>query len=81
MLLRQSGDVGLKRLLDRRGGLPLRVVSHQCDSQPLFEGDNKLWRGCTVRTISGPETTAEKLFGVVIERQGHFKFASYQNQY
>jgi hypothetical protein len=27
------------------------------------------------------DTVRERLFGVVIERHGHFKFASYQNQY
>lgn len=27
------------------------------------------------------DTLSERLFGVVIERYGRFKFASYQNQY
>ena len=78
----RMGDVGLKRLVERRGGSPLRIVSRQCDPEPLIEGDNRLWRRCEVRTVGASgDTLSERLFGVVIERAGHFKFASYQNQY
>lgn len=80
--LRASGDPGLNRLLARRGGSPLRIVGHQCDPQPLVEGENKLWRQCSVKTVGASrDTLTEQLFGVVVERGGRFKFASYQNQY
>jgi hypothetical protein len=78
MLLRQPSDVGLTRLLKRRGGEPLGITSHACDPQPLVEGENKLWRRCTVQTATGG---TERLFGMVVERRGQFKFLSYQNQY
>lgn len=80
--LRVSGQVGLERLLKRRGGSPLRIIGHQCDAAPLLEGENKLWRHCVVQTVGAArDTLSERLFGVIVERQGHFKFASYQNQY
>jgi hypothetical protein len=81
MLLRQSGDAGLSRLVQRRGGAPLRITGRHCDPEPLVEGDNRLWRRCYVTTVAGSGTKSEKLFGVVIERHGRFKFVSYQNQY
>ncbi|HET9425313.1 MAG TPA: hypothetical protein VFO55_08085 [Gemmatimonadaceae bacterium] len=78
----RGGDTGLRRLLERRGGERLELVGWQCDPEPAVEGENRLWRRCSVRTI-GPsgDTLRERLFGVVVERHGHFKFASYQNQY
>lgn len=78
----RAGDAGMRRLLQRRGGDRLRIVGHHCGSDPLVEGENSLWRRCTVTTVSGgADTLHERLFGVVVERKGHFKFASYQNQY
>lgn len=78
----RMGDVGLKRLIDRRGGSALRLVGHQCDPLPLIEGANRLWRGCSVLTRGATgDTVTERLFGVIVERAGQFKFASYQNQY
>ena len=77
----RHGDVGLTRLLQRRGGQPLRVVGHRCDPEPVVEGENQLWRHCVVQTNDAGTIVTERLFGVVIQRHGHFKFASYQNQY
>lgn len=80
--LRASGDVGLHRLLARRGGAPLGITGYSCDSRPELEGENRIWKRCAVRSVRAPaDTMAERLFGVVIERGGRFKFASYQNQY
>lgn len=82
MQLRVRGDVGLHRLLARRGGSPLAIVGHGCDPRPELEGENRIWKHCAVRTVRAPADTAtERLFGVVLERGGQFKFASYQNQY
>lgn len=79
--LRAQGDPGLTRLLQRRGGTPIRILDHRCDPEPAIEGENRLWKRCEVRTASEGERQWERLFGVIIERRGHFKFASYQNQY
>jgi hypothetical protein len=81
--LRSSGASGMARLLQRRGGRPLRIVGRRCDSPPLVEGENRLWRRCqlSIVGVTGRDTVRERLFGVVIERHGRFKFASYQNQY
>lgn len=78
----RAGDTGLRRLLERRGGTHLGIAGHQCDAEPVVEGDNRLWRHCVVKTLrQSGDTLRERMFGVVIERHGHFKFASYQNQY
>jgi hypothetical protein len=81
MLLRQSSDEGLARLVQRRGGTPLRIIGHSCDPNPVVEGENKFWRKCVVQTLDAGTNVTERLFGAVIERRGHFKFLSYQNQY
>lgn len=78
----RNGDTGLARLLERRGGSPLRIAGRARDPEPLREGENLLWRNCRVRTIGArADTLTERLFGVVVERAGHFKFASWPNQY
>src|SRR5262249_8012431 len=81
MLLRQPSDAGLKRLLARRGGSPLRIAGHRCAPEPRSEGENKFWQQCVVSVVAGTDTATERLFGAVVERQGRFKFTSYQNQY
>lgn len=81
--LRAAGAGGRTRLMSRRGGMTLRIVSRQCDAAPAIEGENKLWRHCIVVTTDseGRDSVRERLFGVVIERHRRFKFASYENQY
>jgi len=80
LLLRAEHDKGLTRLLRRLGGQPVRYFGHRCDSEPLREGENKLWRGCWVRVgVGGEEPRERRLFGVIVERDGHFKFVSYRS--
>ena len=80
MLLRQSSDVGLARLVKRRGGSPLRILGYSCDPDRPKEGENTL-RRCMVQTNDAGTTVTERLFGIVVQRHGRFKFLSYQNQY
>ena len=83
MLAKANTETGLTRLLARRGGQKLGVVGYACDPKPTREGENTIWWGCVLRTAStsGIETTRQRLFGSIIERNGRFKFLSYKNQF
>jgi hypothetical protein len=81
LLLTGPSDKGLKRLVERRGGTAFRLVGHSCQAPPVTEGDNRVWRGCIVERARSPgNTTRERLFGPIIERDGQFKFYSYGNE-
>lgn len=76
-----SGN-GLRRLLERHGGRPLRVETLRCPASPEVQGNNRLHVGCTVRFVSGADAAREgQLFGTIIERHGQFKFVSFANMY
>jgi hypothetical protein len=82
LLLRAEHDKGLTRLVRRLGGQTIEYLGHRCDPEPLREGENRLWRGCRVRVKVGAEAPHDRLlFGVVVERDGHFKFASYRTEF
>jgi hypothetical protein len=72
---------GLSKLLARRGGQPMTYVSHKCDPKIAHEGKNTRYAGClvTVREGSAPPVT-RLYFGSIIERDGQFKFLSYNNR-
>lgn len=81
LLLAAAGDKGIRRLVERRAGQPFRVIGHDCPREPEVEGDNRIWRGCTVRRLRAfGDTVSERLFGPIIERGGRFKFYSYGNE-
>lgn len=82
MLLRASGDKGLRRLLDRRGGRPLFAAGIVCPDTAVAEGENRYWRRCELLVVRAPGDTArERLFGAIVERRGQFKLLSFENQY
>jgi len=73
---------GFKRLMSRRGGVQYQYESHTCRSEPEREGENVLWSDCTVRLLSPErETTTQRWFGSIIERNGTFKLVSLSNQF
>jgi hypothetical protein len=80
-LTMEESEMGIGRLRARRGGRPLGFAGHACDPEPRVQGANRLWRGCraTARDPEGGGTTETRLFGAILERGGHFKFLSYQN--
>ncbi len=78
--LQQGSDKGLRRALESRSGRPLDYVGYRCDSIPSHEGSNVVWGPCSVRYRSGGRTREERLFGLIIEREGRFKFVSYANK-
>jgi hypothetical protein len=80
MGLQRSTAQGAPRLLERARGY--RYLGHACDPQPEREGENRLWRHCRVRVEREPgDTTRMMLFGVIVERDERFKFASYETDF
>jgi hypothetical protein len=80
--LQMGGRPALHRLLDRLGGRRLAYVGHACDAEPAVEGANRLWRACRVAHVRAPgDTVRARLFGVVVERGGRFKFANFASDY
>jgi hypothetical protein len=77
----RAGDSGLRRLLERRGGNSLTIASHRCE-ESHESSSYTLWRNCMVGVVNAPgDTVTERLFGVIVEHRGQFKFASFANQY
>lgn len=80
--IRNPSSSGLTRLLRRIAGTRLDYVSHSCDRSPERQGANVIWADCTVRFADrNLDTTRQRLFGSIIERDGRFKFVSYSNEF
>jgi hypothetical protein len=79
-MLQTGSDKGLGRALESRGGRPLPLRSYRCDSIPSREGANTVWGPCAVRYRRAGKPVEERLFGLIIERGGTFKFVSYTNR-
>jgi hypothetical protein len=78
--LQGESNRGASRLLAERAGQSLAYVGHTC-AQPRIEGENRLYPYCGVRRVSAAgDTLTERLFGLIIERGGSYKFVSYANQ-
>ncbi|MBX9928565.1 MAG: hypothetical protein K2X99_06580 [Gemmatimonadaceae bacterium] len=73
---------GLRRLVERRGGLPLAPLALRCGARAEAQGENRLYTDCVITRL-GPrgDTLRELLFGSIIERGGRFKVVSYANQF
>ncbi len=81
-MLQNPSSQGLKQLLRQAVNPSLTYVAHQCDANVVSEGRVRRHTGCLVATRDGSGTVStRRLFGSVIERDGHFKFLSYTNQY
>ena len=82
LLLGTEHDKGLTRLLRRLGGEELGYLGQRCDTRPLREGRNRIWRGCVSRVrLETGDTLEARLFGAIVERDGQFKFASYATDF
>jgi hypothetical protein len=82
LLLRQAGDKGLRRILERRAGQPLKTAGVVCPDSGFTEGANHYWRRCDLLVSPAHgDTVRERLFGVIVERHGRYKVMSYENQY
>ena len=78
--LQTGSDKGLQRALEAGGGRTLRLASYRCDPAPSREGENLVWGPCVVRYRMDGRVREARLFGLILERQGRFKFVSYGNK-
>lgn len=82
--MRLSGQSrsGLTRVLQRRGGRDLGFAGYSCNRKPEIQGENRLWTGCILTLVDAPgDTTRQRLFGTILERNRRFKFVSLVNQF
>jgi hypothetical protein len=80
--IRNPSSSGLTRFLRRIAGARLGYVGHSCDRKPERQGANVIWAHCAVRVVDqNLDTTRQRLFGSIIERDGNFKFVSYRNEF
>jgi hypothetical protein len=75
-----ESEKGASLLLSDRAGAPLRYVGHACGSS-REEGANQIYGHCVLRRLAAErDTLGERLFGLIIERDGVYKFVSYANR-
>jgi len=73
---------GLRRLLEERAGKPMHYLGYSCDPKSNTEGENTIWGPCELRRVRAPgDTINERLFGLIMERGGEWKFLSYKGRY
>ena len=78
--LQGESERGASRLLTERSGRPLQYIDHAC-SAPRVEGRNRIHSHCELRHLTPVgDTVAERLFGLIIQRDGSHKFVSYANR-
>ncbi|HVE78119.1 MAG TPA: hypothetical protein VNA89_04635 [Gemmatimonadaceae bacterium] len=78
-LLIEDSQKGVTRAVQRYGGRPLQLRGYACPGEPRHEGENTVWPPCVLRVGPGRDTVSKRLFGVILERGGRFKFLSYAN--
>jgi hypothetical protein len=77
--LQGESEKGASRLLAERAGQPLGYLRHECGS-PRTQGELHIYPNCALHRVIPPaDTLAERLFGLVVEREGEYKFLGYAN--
>ncbi len=80
-MFQQSSQRGLMHALEERGGRSLGYLGYSCDHSPSREGANRVWGPCLIRRRRpGGDVVAERLFGLILERGGRYKFVSLANK-
>jgi hypothetical protein len=78
--MRGQTEKGASLLLSERAGAPLGYVGHDCALQRQ-EGSNTIHGHCVIRRVStAGDTLRDRLFGLILERGGTYKFVSYANK-
>lgn len=79
-MIQNPSAVGFRKLVRRIAGQPVQLVWQRCEPQLLREGQVRRYTGCLVRIVDQRGDSATKrLFGSIVEHDGHFKFLSYTN--
>jgi hypothetical protein len=75
-----ESERGASRLLSERAGHALGYIGHNC-APPRVEGKNRIHSSCELRRVTAArDTLAERLFGLILERDGRYKFVGYANR-
>jgi len=78
--LQGESEKGASRLLSERAGQVLGYIGHNC-APPRVEGKNRIHPSCELRRVTAArDTIAERLFGLILERDGRYKFVGYANR-
>jgi hypothetical protein len=72
-----ESNKGITKLFNDWGGKPLGYVSHTCT--PREEGPNRIHAYCVETVKQDGKIGQAKLFGLILEVNGSFKFLSYAN--
>jgi hypothetical protein len=82
MQIANPSNSGYLRLFRRLGGQAFEYESHTCSAKPERQARNTLWLDCTIRVLNPQhETTTQRWFGTIIERDGRYKVMSFRNQF
>jgi len=80
--LQERNRTAVFRALREFGGRTLRYDGYECPAEPMTEGENRIWTGCTVTLgRDGEAPVTFRLFSSILERGGHFAFLSYANDF
>jgi hypothetical protein len=75
-----QSEKGASLLLSDRAGAPLGYLGHDCATERR-EGENTIYGHCVLRRVTAPgDTVRDRLFGLIVERDGVYKFVSYANK-
>jgi hypothetical protein len=77
--LQGQSERGAKLLLSERAGYSLSYLGHDCHTARR-EGENRVYGHCVLRRAVAGDTVADRLFGLILERGGSYKFVSYANR-
>ena len=77
----ETSQKGIGRVVARDGGKLLASTGHRCPSPPKAEAKNQIWRDCRLIVRRNNQTTERRLFGSILERNGHYKFLTYASDY
>jgi hypothetical protein len=81
-LLQNPSMKGYRRTLDRVGGAALGFVSLECPTEVKRFGEMSVWQDCKIRRqLATGETTAQALFGPIVDFGGRFKFLSLSSDF
>lgn len=74
-----ASSTGLRRALEQYGGRPAGYAGLLC-GPPDAQGATRI-HGCDIRVaVAAGGTARQRLFGAILERNGRFKFLSFQNR-
>lgn len=78
--MRGQTEKGASLLLAERAGTALGYLDHDCASQ-REEGENMVYGHCVIRRVTASgDTVRDRLFGLIVRRDGMHKFVSYANK-